>query len=55
MPNTIYSYDLNTDKSTVWAAPKVNFRSDDYKTDMVFYTSKDGTRAPLFITYKKGM
>ena len=55
MPNTVYSYDLNTDKSTVGAAPKVNFRSDDYKTDMVFYTSKDGTRAPLFITYKKGM
>lgn len=55
MPNTVYSYDLNTDKSTVWAAPKINFRSNDYKTDMVFYTSKDGTRAPLFITYKKGM
>ena len=55
MPNTIYSYDLNTDKSTVWAAPKINFRSDNYKTEMVFYTSKDGTRAPLFITYKKGM
>ena len=55
MPNTVYSYDLNTDKSTVWAAPKINFRSDNYKTEMVFYTSKDGTRAPLFITYKKGM
>lgn len=55
MPNTVYSYDLNTDKSNVWAAPKINFRSDDYKTEMVFYTSKDGTRAPLFITYKKGM
>ena len=55
MPNTVYSYDLNTDKSTIWAAPKINFRSDDYKTEIVFYTSKDGTRAPLFITYKKGM
>lgn len=55
MPNTVYSYDLNTDKSTVWAAPKINFRSDNYKTEMMFYTSKDGTRAPLFITYKKGM
>ena len=55
MPNTVYSYDLNTDKSTVWAAPKINFHSDNYKTEMVFYTSKDGTRAPLFITYKKGM
>jgi len=55
MPGAVYSYDLNTDKSTVWAAPKINFRSDNYKTEMVFYTSKDGTRAPLFITYKKGM
>lgn len=55
MPNTVYSYDLNTDKSIIWAAPKINFRSNDYKTEMVFYTSKDGTRAPLFITYKKGM
>lgn len=55
MPNTVYSYDIDTDKSNVWAAPKINFRSDNYKTEMVFYTSKDGTRAPLFITYKKGM
>lgn len=55
MPGAVYSYDIDTDKSTVWAAPKINFRSDDYKTEMVFYTSKDGTRAPLFITYKKGM
>ena len=55
MPGAVYSYDIDADKSTVWAAPKINFRSDDYKTEMVFYTSKDGTRAPLFITYKKGM
>ena len=37
MPGAVYSYDLNTDKSTVWAAPKINFRSDNYKTEMVFY------------------
>ena len=55
MPGAVYTYDIDADKSTVWAAPKINFRSDDYKTEMVFYTSKDGTRAPLFITYKKGM
>lgn len=55
MPGAVYSYDIDADKSTVWSAPKINFRSDDYKTEMVFYTSKDGTRAPLFITYKKGM
>ena len=55
MPGAVYTYDIDADKSTVWAAPKINFRSDNYKTEMVFYTSKDGTRAPLFITYKKGM
>ena len=54
-PNTIYRYDLDTDKSTVWAKPNVKFASKDYKTEMVFYTSKDGTRAPLFITYKKNV
>ena len=55
VPNTIYAYDLASAKSRVLSAPKVAFRAQDYTTDMVFYTSKDGTRAPLFITHKKGM
>lgn len=55
IPATVYSYDMDADKSTVWAAPKMAFHPDNYTTEMVFYTSKDGTRAPLFITYKKGL
>ena len=35
--------------------PKVNFKLSEYETKQVFYTSKDGTRVPLFITYKKGL
>lgn len=54
-PNTIYRYNLDSDKSSVWAKPNVKFASKDYKTEMVFYTSKDGIRAPLFITYKKNV
>ena len=54
-PNSVYSYSLNTGKSRVLYQPKVSFRPQDYTTEMLFYTSKDGTRAPLFVTYKKGL
>ncbi len=55
VPSSVYSYDAATHHSSLWAAPKVNFNLNAYITEMVFYTSKDGTRAPLFLTYKKGM
>ena len=55
VPTTIYSYDMETDKSTLFAAPKVSFRLSDYVSEQIFYTSKDGTRVPMSITYKKGM
>ncbi len=54
-PATTYRYDMATGKSTVFRAPKVDFRSADYETKQVFYKSKDGTRVPMFITYKKGL
>ena len=54
-PNTIYQYDYKTGKSTVYSQPKVNFRTSDYTSEMQFYTSKDGTRIPIFLTYKKGL
>ena len=54
-PATIYRYDLNSGKSTVLFRPKVDFKSDDFVTEQVFYPSKDGTKIPMFITYKKGL
>ena len=55
VPTTIYQYDLATGKSKAYNVPKVNFRLDNYTSEMAFYTSKDGTRIPIFLTYKKGL
>jgi prolyl oligopeptidase len=54
-PPTIYKYDIATGKSTVYERPKVDFNPEDYETKQVFYTSKDGTKVPMFITHKKGI
>ena len=55
VPSTVYKYDLASAKSSVYSAPKVNFKLGDYTSEMAFYTSKDGTRIPIFLTYKKGL
>ena len=54
-PTTIYKYDLATNTSTVFRAPKVDVNPADYVTTQVFYKSKDGTKVPMFITHKKGL
>ncbi len=54
-PATIYRYDVKADAASVVFAPKVAFDPADYTTEQVFYKSKDGTRVPMFISYKKGM
>ncbi|MFC4739840.1 prolyl oligopeptidase family protein [Flavobacterium ponti] len=53
-PGTIYSYDPKTGVSKVYEKPKVDFKSEDYESKQVFYPSKDGTKIPMIITYKKG-
>jgi prolyl oligopeptidase len=53
-PPTIYRYDIATGKSTVFRKPEVKFNPEDFVTEQVFYPSKDGTKVPMFITYKKG-
>ena len=55
VPGTIYRYDIATDQSTVYYAPKVNFRANDFVSEQVFFTSKDDTKVPMFLTYKKGL
>ncbi|HSE31908.1 MAG TPA: prolyl oligopeptidase family serine peptidase [Pyrinomonadaceae bacterium] len=54
-PTTIYRYDIETGKSTVFRQPQVDFNPANFETKQVFYSSKDGTKVPMFITYKKGL
>lgn len=52
---TIYSYEPKSGKSEVYEKSKAQFNSDDYESKQVFYTSKDGTKVPMIISYKKGI
>lgn len=54
-PGTIYSLEPKLGKSAVYERPKVDFKSEEYESKQVFYTSKDGTKIPMIITYKKGL
>lgn len=54
-PGTIYKMDIAAGKSDVYQQPKVKFNPSDYESKQVFYTSKDGTKVPMMITYKKGI
>ena len=55
-PSTIFRYDIPSKEAKVYRAPQIpGFHPDDYETKQVFYTSKDGTRVPMFLTYKKGL
>jgi len=54
-PPSIYRYDLITGQSKLIRRAKVKFNPDDYEVKQVFYTSKDGTKVPMFITAKKGI
>jgi prolyl oligopeptidase len=54
-PTTVYRYEPSSGKSSVFKQPKVDFDPSQYETKQVFYNSKDGTRVPMFLTYKKGL
>src|SRR5256885_663459 len=55
LPTTVYRYEPSSGKSSVFKQPKVDFDASQYETKQVFYNSKDGTRVPMFLTYKKGL
>lgn len=55
-PPTIYLYDLASGKSTLFREPQIpHFDPADYVTRQIFYTSKDGTRVPMFLVHKKDL
>ena len=55
-PASIYRLDLKTGHTALWRAPTLSgFKPADYETKQVFYTSKDGTRVPMFVTARRGL
>src|SRR5207302_2620407 len=54
-PTTIFRYAFKSGATDVFKAPKIDFDPSGYETKQVFYTSKDGTRVPMFITHRKGL
>lgn len=54
-PPTIYKYDIASGKSDIWQKSDVKFNPEEYETKQVFYNSKDGTKVPMFLVYKKGI
>jgi prolyl oligopeptidase len=55
IPTTIYRYDVNTGASEVWASLNVPIRSEQFEVTQVWYTSRDGTRIPMFIAHARGV
>jgi len=54
-PPAIFKYDIASGASTLFKKSEVKFNSEDYVTEQKFYTSKDGTKVPMFIVHKKGI
>ncbi|MBK6408822.1 MAG: S9 family peptidase [Flavobacteriales bacterium] len=54
-PGSIFKYDYATGKSELYYRPELKFNPDEYETEQDFYTSKDGTKVPMFIVHKKGV
>lgn len=53
-PGTIYAFAPSTGISTLYNKPAIDFNPENFETKQVFYTSKDGTKIPMIISYKKG-
>lgn len=54
-PGTTYQYDMDKNTYELYRAPKIQFNSDDFVTEQIFFASKDGVKVPMFLTYKKGL
>ncbi len=54
-PGSIYKYNIAEGTSELYRKPEIDFNPENYVSDQVFYTSKDGTKVPMIITHKKGL
>ncbi len=54
-PNVAYQYDIETNESKIYRKSEIDFDFEGYETKQIFYSSKDGTKIPMFITHKKGL
>ncbi len=54
-PGSSYKYNVDSGEYNLYWKPEIDFKSDDYESKQVFYTSKDGTTIPMIITHKKGL
>ncbi len=54
-PPTIFKYDIAHGDSEIYKRSGVDFNPENYESKQVFYTSKDGTKVPMIITFKKGL
>lgn len=54
-PGTTYKFNADSGKSEVYLKPNVKFNPENFVSEQVFYTSKDGTKIPMMINYKKGL
>ncbi len=54
-PGATYKYDVDKNSYELYRAPNVKFNADDFVTEQVFFASKDGTKVPMFLTYKKDL
>jgi len=55
-PPTIFRYDIASREAKIYRSPEISgFKADDYETKEVFYASKDGTRVPMFLVYRRGL
>lgn len=54
-PTSVYRYSFDTEQTEIIFKPSHQLNQSDYTTEQVFYHSKDGTKIPMFLTYKKGV
>lgn len=54
-PGSIFKFDIEEGTSELYNKPNIDFNPEDYESQQVFFTSKDGTKVPMIITHKKGI